>query len=538
MEYEDLSDYYLDMSNLVDITLNGESISVNSNKVAVTGIVATITYGGTYRITGTLTDGQIIVETNDEEKVTLILNGVDISCSYSAPISVMDSERAVILLAEDTVNYVSDASEYVFEADMDEPDACIFSKTDLVIYGDGVLYVDANYNDGIMSKDGLIIANGIITVDSVDDGIRGKDYIIIKDCDLTLNVEGDGLKSDNDEDTTKGFIAIDQGSIDITSGGDAIQAETKVTILDGCFTLTTGGGSRKRLDEDLSAKGIKADVSVEISGGEFTIDAGDDAIHSNQDMIIAGGVFDIATGDDGFHADSYLQIDYGVIVISDSYEGIESAVITINDGEISIISSDDGINVASGNDGSGIRPRPGGRDFFSYSSNNYFYMNGGYVFVDALGDGIDINGGVVMTGGTLIINGPTSNRNGALDYDGGFKMTGGYLIAVGSSGMAQAPDSSSTQYSILVNMRTSVQAGTIIHLETSSGEEIFSFTPTKWCQSIVFSSSELEKGTSYVLYLEGSSTGESINGLITDGEYTPGSKYTSFTITSTITRNG
>jgi hypothetical protein len=375
-------------------------------------------------------------------------------------------------------------------------------------------------------------------IESVDDGIRGKDYIIIKNCNLTLAVEGDGLKSDNDEDTTKGFITIVQGSFDITSGGDAIQAETKVTIIDGDFTITTGGGSNSRLASDDSAKGIKAGVSVEISGGEFDIDAADDAVHSNQDMVIAGGVFDIATGDDGFHADSTLQIDDGVIAISDCYEGIESAVITINDGKISITSSDDGINVASGNDGSGMRPGRRGMDSFSYSGNNYFYMNGGYVFVDALGDGIDINGGVVMTGGTLIINGPTSNGNGALDYDGGFKMTGGYLIAVGSSGMAQAPDSSSTQYSILVNMRTSVQAGTVIHLETSGGEELFSFKATKWCQSLVFSSPELKKSTSYVLYLGGSSTGESVDGLITEGDYTPGSKYTSFTLSSTITRIG
>ena len=158
------------------------------------------------------------------------------------------------------------------------------------------------------------------------------------------------------------------------------------------------------------------------------------------------------------------------------------------------------------------------------------------MFVDADGDGVDVNGNVVMTGGTLIVNGPTSNGNGALDYDGGFKMTSGYLIAVGSSGMAQAPDSSSTQYSVLVNMGTGVQAGTVIHLETSSGEELFSFTATKWCQSLVFSSPELVKGTSYVLYLGGSSSGESVDGLILNGEYTPGSKYTSFTISSMITR--
>ena len=149
-----------------------------------------------------------------------------------------------------------------------------------------------------------------------------------------------------------------------------------------------------------SAKGIKGAVCVIIDGGDFTIDAADDGIHSNGSVVINGGTFTIASGDDGIHADASLEINGGDIHITDSYEGIESAIITINDGNIHILASDDGINVAGGKDGSGMNPalgaggRPGrgpGQDAFSTASGNYFlYIHGGYVVVEASGDGIDV----------------------------------------------------------------------------------------------------------------------------------------------------
>jgi hypothetical protein len=143
-----------------------------------------------------------------------------------------------------------------------------------------------------------------------------------------------------------------------------------------------------------------------------------------------------------------------------------------------------------------------------------------------------------MTGGTVIVNGPTSNWNGALDHVS-FKMTGGFLVAVGSSGMAEAPGTSSTQYSVLVNFNFARQAGTIIHIRTNTGTEILTFKPTKRYQSIVFSSSALAKGTTYDIYFGGNSTGTVTDSLYTGGTYTPGTKYpTSFTISSIVTKIG
>ena len=481
------------------ITLNGDSIDASGDGIKVDGSKATITAAGTYRISGALADGQIVVDTEDVEDVTLILDGVDIHNSTGAAIDVAAAEVAIIMLADGTENSVTDGESYVFDDPAtDEPNAAIFSKADLTIAGSGSLAVNGNFNDGIASKDGLIIAGGAITVDAADDGIRGKDYLVVKDGAITVTAQGDGLKSDNEEDATKGYISIEAGVMNVTAaGGDAIQAQTDVAIAGGVFVLTAGGGSGSRVDETTSAKGIKAGVNAVIEGGTFTIDSADDAIHSNGTLTVNGGQFDIATGDDGMHADAELTVNDGEFNITRSYEGIESAVITLNVGDFNLVSSDDGLNVAGGSDGSGMDPgiglggRPGrgggpGQDAFAATSNQVLRINGGRIAIDADGDGIDINGAVEMTGGVLIVHGPTQSMNGALDYDRSFTITGGYLIAAGSAGMAQVPDESSSQLSILMNFSSAVQAGTLVHLQSSDGAEIFTFAPTKAYQSAAF----------------------------------------------------
>ncbi len=544
--HDDQTDYVLESAAVIPIVLSGNSISAGAAGVSVVGTRATITSAGTYGISGSLEDGQIIVDTADGETVRLVLNGVDIRSSTSAPIYVRNAEKAIIILADDTENHLADGESYVFEAaDDDEPNAALFSKSDLTIFGNGSLSVDANYNDGVASKDGLIIAGGTITVQSVDDGIRGKDYLVIQDGNIVINAKSDGLKSDNAEDPTKGYISIEKGVFNISSGGDAIDVETDVIIADGEFTLSSGGGSSNYFGADTSAKGIKGTVSVNIDGGAFHIDSADDGLHSNGSLTIDGGTFHIASGDDAMHADATLTINGGEIRIRESFEGLESAVITINAGNLHIVSSDDGINVVSGVDGSGMAQRAGagggpgrGQGSFTYSGDYYLYIHGGYIAIEAAGDGIDVNGAIEMTDGIVIINGPTQQMNGALDYDGGFKITGGFLVAVGSAGMGQAPDESSSQYSMLVNLNSTVRARTLVHIQDSAGNDVLTFAPSKQYQSIALSSPQLAKGATYSLYLGGNSTGTANDGLYQGGNYTPGTEYASFTISGMVTRLG
>ena len=554
---EDL-DSSVSSSDMSYIDLEGNSITFDGSGATVNGNVTTITSAGTYSISGALDDGQIIVDTEDEETVRLVLNGVDIACTTSAPIYVVNAEKTVITLADGTENHVTDGDAYLLEdAELDEPNAAIFSNDDLTIDGNGSLTVNANYNSGITSNDDLKITGGNITVNAVNDGIKGRDSIAVKDGMITVNVGGDGMQSNNDEDAEKGYIYVEGGTFNITAGEDGIQAETMLVISGGDVTISSGGGSINSSGGDNwgnwgkgnesnnsndsssagSAKGLKAGVDITIMGGTIHIDSSDDSIHSNDSLTIDGGNIVLASGDDGIHSDSTLEINGGELSITKSYEGIESAAITINDGNIHLVASDDGINAAGGNDGSSIDGRRG-QNAFDFSGDKYLYVNGGYVVIDATGDGLDINGSVKMTGGVVIANGPTSNNNGPLDYLGAFEVTGGFLVAVGSSGMAQAPSTSSTQYSVALAFPSALPAGTMVHIEAENGQDILTFVPTKEYQSVVLCSPELENGSTYIVYTGGSSTGTITDGLYSGGTYTAGTRFADVTISSIVTGVG
>jgi hypothetical protein len=537
IDHEEDEDYTWDSSSVTAITLNTDSISVDDeNGIRIAGTKLTITSAGTYSISGTLEDGQIVVDTNDEETVKLVLNGVDISSTTNAPIYVEDAEKTVIILADNTENYLTDNNG-------NENNGTLSSRDNLSICGNGSLTVDGNANDAIRSNDGLIIKSGNITVTSVDDGIRGKNYLVIKGGNITVNSVGDGLKSDNTEEEDRGYVSIEDGTIKVTSTkGDAISAQTDLLITGGTFTLTSGGGSNTRPDANISTKGLKAGVFMIIDDGDFSISSSDDAIHSDHKMFINNGIYHLASGDDGIHADTSLEINNGSFDISKSFEGLESESITINNGFIQLTASDDAMNAveataASTTGGGGWGGGWGGGDF-GPPGEFYVYINGGFIYIEAGGDGIDTNGHIVMTDGVLIINGPTDSMNGAIDYgEGTFKITGGILVAAGSSGMAQGPTETSTQYSVLINFRSPQTANKLVNIQTASGETVLTFRPTKQFQSIAFSSAELATG-SYNVYLGGTSTGAVSYGMYEDGIYTPGTMYTSFTISEIATTVG
>lgn len=519
------------------IKLEGDAITFEGTGATVNGNVVTITAAGTYSVSGTLNDGQIVVNTENESTVTLVLNGVNITNTSSAPIYAKSADKVVITLTDGTQNVVTDGASYVFESvDANEPNAAIFGDDDLTINGSGSLTVNANYNNGIATDDDLKITSGVITVNAVNDGIKGKNYIAVKDGTITVNAGGDGLQSNNDEDATKGYVLIEGGTLNITSSMDGIQAGTQLMVNAGNINIVSGGGSIVNYELEESAKGLKAGVDITIAGGTLNIDSADDAIHSNNNVTINGGDITAASGDDGVHADTTVTMNSGSLVITKAYEGIESTTITLNGGSTSITSEDDGINGSGGADGSSLNMGPG-QDRFA-SSNAHVYVNGGYLYMDANGDGLDSNGSIDMTNGTVIVNGPTNNGNGAIDYNGMFNLTGGYLLAIGSSGMAEAPSVSSTQYAVLYNFDTQQAAGTLVHLETADGTEVLTFAPTKAYQSIVLSSPALTNGATYIVYTGGSSTGTATDGLYSGGMYSAGSQIASFTASGVVTTAG
>lgn len=534
------------------IEMDGDIVTVEGLGVTVDVSRVVISAAGTYSLHGVLNEGRIVVDAADEDEVVLLLNGVEITCSTGAPIYVLNAEKTIITLASGTENTVTDGDGFVLEEGSDEPNAAIFSHDDLTINGDGALTVNARYHAGIVSKDDLKITGGMLTVNALNDGIKGRDSLVIKDGVIAVNAEGDGLEASNDEEAEEGTIVIEGGTLTVVAGLDGIQAATRLQVDGGTLTITSGGGSANASDragwgtwgsgagDDAadSAKGLKAGTDLTITNGILTVDASDDALHSNGSLTVAGGQIRLASGDDGIHADATLTIDGGALEITKSYEGIESAVITINDGTVRLVASDDGINVSGGSDGSALAGRPGQNTFAAFSGTDHLYVNGGTVTVDAGGDGIDANSPIDMTGGTVIINGPTDNANGPIDYMGEFRVTGGFLVAAGSAGMAQAPSASSTQNSVLVVFPTSLPAGTLVHIASENGDAVLTFLPTKAYQSVVLSSPDLVQGATYTVYTGGSATGTAVDGLITGGTTTTGTPSTEFTVTSVTTTAG
>lgn len=545
---EDESDYEWNVEDEISITLADDAINSESGNVTVSGSSVSIDEPGSYRISGSLANGQVVVNTTQAGVVRLILDRVDIHNETGSAIYIENADKVVVYLVENTENALSDGSSYsLTDSESDEPNATLFSKSDLTIDGSGTLLVTGNYNDAIASKDGLIINSGHITITATDDGIRGKDYVLIRSADIAIDANGDGIKSDESDDSAKGSIIVESGTLNIRAGMDAIDAENAVTIVSGTLSLVAGDGTMEaNFNSDVSMKGIKAGTSITINGGNFDIQSTDDGLHSNNYILINDGEFQISSGDDGIHADTDLTIENGVITIKESYEGLESATITINNGQIDITSSDDGINVAGGADGSGMNPgmvggggRNGGpgMDMFAGSGDYQLYINGGTVYMNAGGDGLDSNRSITMTGGTIVVNGPTNDGNGAIDYMMSFSISGGTLIAAGSSGMAQSPGDGSTQNALLIYFGTTLSAGTPVSLVNASGENIVTVVPQKAYSSLVISSPDMILGENYTLYIGGSVDSMDELGLSTNAA-NGSTEYGSFTLSYAISQIG
>lgn len=502
--------------DVTTIALSGQSATATGTGAEVTDGVVTITAGGTYVVTDTMTEGRVLVNAPKEE-VTLVLQDASITCSTGSPLYVYKSKATTLYLPEGTASTLTDGTDYTFSdsyssAEEEEPNACLYSKSDLVIAGSGSLTVNANYNNGITGKDTLFIQKASVTVTAVNHGINGKDSLTIKDADITVTSGGDALRSTYDSDPTLGYLVITGSALKLTAGEDGIQAETTLTISGGTATVTTAGGAGQSISDDTSAKGLKAGTQVTVTGGILQLNCCDDAIHSNGDVTISGGSFTIATSDDGMHADDTLSISSGTIDITRSYEGLEGAKVLISGGKISIVASDDGINAAGGSDQSGFGGFGFAPDAFGGSGDYLIRISGGAVTVNASGDGIDSNGDIEVTGGELYISGPTSNGDGTIDCDGSATITGGIVVAAGSTGMAENFGTASTQGSILVNLSGST--GQTITLKDSDGDILASFTPAKAFGCVVVSAPGVAQGGTYTIAAGGASTTVTMESLI------------------------
>ena len=354
------------------ITLSPDGSTSTDASVLIDGQTVTITQEGTYQIAGTLDDGTLIVESGENAKITLVLGGVSIKNTTGAAIQIGTADDVTIELAEGTTNVLQSGEEVDIAAATESEEAsggALQSKADLKIKGKGSLTVLGYLNNGIHCTKDLKIKNGNISVTALEHGIKGKKSVTVSGGTVTVTSGKDGITSDETENEEKGFVTIEGGEIIITSAGDGVSAETTLTVTDGVISIISGGGSANAQqktdnmrgwwdfdnsdsdDDSASCKGLKAGKALVISGGSITIDAQDDALHTDGDMTISGGECILSTGDDGAHADLSLTVLDGKITVLTSYEGLEANQITLAGGDLDITASDDGINANGGSDG-------------------------------------------------------------------------------------------------------------------------------------------------------------------------------------------
>ncbi len=494
----------------IQVAFNGDQITATSDSVQISGTTITLTEEATYLISGTLDDGMLIIDADENAKLQLVLNGVDIHSQTMAPLYIRTADKVFITLADGTTNTLSNGGT-----------------------------ITSPSGHGIVCKDDLVITGGVVSIKSAAHGIDANDSVrMTGNVQLAIQAGKDGIHVDNSEDASLGFLYISQGQQNIEAEGDGVSASASIQIEDGDFEILAGGGNTNGEQENSenwvnfggrgeelnpidphdhssnrddamvrptanilmttteengsSMKGFKAGSGLLINGGTFNIDSADDALHTNTSMYISAGIFELASGDDALHADESLLTLDGSIHVSTCYEGIEGLTVVIEGGSIDLVATDDGINAAGGVDTSGSA---GGRDGMfggnptSSNGNGSIQISGGTIQIQASGDGIDANGTLVISGGSTTIIGATQGDTSILDYDTSATITGGTFIGTGASGMTQT-FSNSTCGVVTVDVGNQ-SAETKIGLYDADGNTILTYTPEEDFQMLILSSPQL-----------------------------------------------
>lgn len=532
----DVSEKERAVEKAATVDLSALSREVNADGATVlSNDVTTITSAGSYILTGAYAG--ITVSVGNGETAHLFLNNATISGGAGIAISNTNKKSTLIITAcENTENEVASKGDDV---------NAIHVKGTLKINGTGTIKVSAKKN-GIKVSKGLSIADSTINLTAGNHALSarfieaenakinvlsaGKDalnaecddetqeftldegYVSLKNSKVFASVSGDGIQADT-------FVYITGGSVDIKTAATFVSysAESMATydLTDDDFRYIKSGDTYKKIADDVatkgaryakiqSAKGIKCgEIKYEIDGTEYAvtknsnyfividgarvkINSSDDAIHTNSgNVLIKGGTLDLTTLDDGIHADELVKIDGGEITVNGSYEGIEGAYVEIGGGTIYITASDDGINAASDDE----------------SVNEHIIISGGTITVDASGDGLDSNGTIYVSGGTLIVYGPTTGADTGLDADGGILIDGGNVFVASSKEMLEIPASNSKS-NVLVYGVNAVPAGSEIILTNADGGEMVRITLKKQAQAIILSTPELATNGTYSLYAD------------------------------------
>ena len=318
-----------DLTDATVILLGGDTVQITGSGAAEENGTVTITAGGVYVVKGTLDDGRVVVNASGED-VTLALENADITCPDSSPLYIYKAASVLLWLPEGSTSTLTDGGSYTFgdalsSAEEDEPNACLYSRADLIIAGTGGLTVNGNYNNGVTSKDTLVIDGPALTVSAANNGVTGKDSCTVRGAAVTVTSVGKGLKSD-------GQLLLESGTFVMDCEDDAFHSNGDVTVTGGSYTVATG-------DDAFHAggDGIDSNGDILVSGGELYISGstgdGDSAIDCDGDVSITGGVV-VAAGSSGMAQNFSASSTQGSILVTFSTGGTEQVTLTDSDGTV------------------------------------------------------------------------------------------------------------------------------------------------------------------------------------------------------------
>ena len=474
------------------IALTGQGATVSGEGAAVEGSTVIITAAGTYVVSGELTAGSLTVNAGDADKVQIVLSGASIRNEAGPALNIQQADKVFVTLAAGSQNTLADGASYTLAEGEDEPNAALYSKADLTINGTGALTVEGNYRHGVNSKDDLVVTGGAITVTAKEDGLRGKDCVKVADGSFAITAGGDGVKSNNDEDPTRGFVSIDGGTFAVEAGDEGFQAATYLRL----------------------------------AGGDAQIKAADHVLRSDVEAAMSGGTYVVEAGGKGMNPETKFTMDGGTFTVAGCEEGIEAQEVIVNDGELNITASDDGINAA-------VAERSDETAEAAVATNAsedcLIQINGGMVTVDAGGDGLDSNGYVEVNGGVVLASGSAGGGDSALDYEYGAKITGGAVILAGATGMAETFTEGTQPFAMVA---AEGAAGTNLAVTDEAGTVLVSYTVPKAFQCAVVSAPGLTEGATGKVIVGGTVTGADSAGYVT-GAAVEGGTTVDFTASTT-----
>ena len=574
-----------DESTAVTVTLNGTTAACGDVSVTVADGTVTLTQEGTYVLTGTL-EGSVVIDMDKAAKPHIILKNADITSADGAALYVAQADKVFVTLADGTVNTLSNGGSFAETAE--GVDGAVFSKDDITFNGTGTLTVNSSAGHAIVGKDDVAFTGGTYLLNAASHGVDANDSVRTVNASLTIYAGKDGVHADNADDETKGFVYIAGGSLEISAEGDGISATADVTVEDGAIDIVSGGGSanaeKKTSDgwgqfgggrmggdrpgddggwpsmpggdppdkpdgdapekpdgdfpggpdgddgaeelaftsdqsasagqlaatsdsDSTSIKGIKSDGNIAVNGGSITVDAADDALHANGSVTVGNGTLTLTSGDDGVHANDTLTVSGGAITVTDCYEGLEALSINVTGGTVSVTADDDGLNAAGGSDDSGFGGMRGGDKFggkggFGATEGAEINLSGGQISIRAGGDGIDSNGSVTISGGNTMVDCPTQGDTSPFDYETTAAITGGTLVATGSSMMAEG-FTENTQGYIAARVGSASQ-GTDLTVTDGRGNILVDVTPDNSFNYVLISTPEMVSGQTYTLTVGGS----------------------------------